>query len=185
MPLHRTTARASYNPGPGTISHPPPLPLPPHCRRVALPCSGALCCPYTAPPLDQLDPRPALITHPPSLRLVWDQLVPDQGLAPVDQHALRCCCLALRDASTAWIDSMRIQVLPNATRPALITRALAQLSRFPHRAAMHKLAWSYECEEDDHDAYEQARGLVPAFMLRARNQLAFLRSFTLTSVVST
>ena len=130
--------------------------------------------------------RSELLGLPPEvLRLIWDQLVPDQGRAPVDQHALRCCCRTLRDASTAWIDSMRIQVQPHATQSALITSALAQLSRFPHRAAMHKLAWSYVCVEGDHDANEQARGLVPAFMLRAHNQLAFLRSFTLKSKVST
>lgn len=66
-----------------------------------------------------------------------------------------------------------------------LTSAPAQLSRFQHQAAMHKLAWSYMCVEGDHYAFKQPRGQVTVFMVLMHNQLAFLRSFTLMSALST
>lgn len=153
-------------------------------------------------------PAPAaLLCLPPELlHTVWCCLGGPyfDSYALADQHALRCSCRALRDASTQWIDSMRVATscvdqadLPPAaqqaphrrrapqpvepTAPA--TPALKQLSRFPASAVLRKLEWShrhdttYEYSDELEALSPCLRSQLPAFLFQSRNRLACLSSF--------
>ena len=71
---------------------------------------------------------------------VWDELHADGELPNAHQNALRCTCKALRDATSAWIHQLDIEV---ETRNGHEDRAWVdsmdqieeQLSRF-HKAAV-------------------------------------------------
>lgn len=108
------------------------------------------------------------------LRLVWDALK-STAMLPSDpqpsQHALRCTCRAMRDASTHWIDGMVIETYSHTPQTDV---ALVQLERFPLAAHMKCMLW----EASDRDLEEDDSGTaavdVSTFFLRGAARLAHL-----------
>lgn len=81
------------------------------------------------------------------LGLVWQQLRVEDGARTANkhQHALRCTCRAMRDASSPFIEHMQLDVKLYSTRDnpgawdTAIGQLQVQLERFPKAAVLRSL----------------------------------------------
>lgn len=108
---------------------------------------------------------------------VWDELRADGELPNAHQHALRCTCKALRDATNAWIHQLDIEVITRHGHEdwawvESMEQIEEQLSRFPKAAVMHGL--NLTCTLNEGIMPEIVSGLV----MKAGQRLAGLRKLT-------
>jgi hypothetical protein len=133
----------------------------------------------------------SLLSLPPELlRLVWDALRPS-GARAHDQHALRCACTQLRDATMPFITALRVHIdseemeivePQGATEEARMLReARRQLAAFPAAATSTSFSWTCWGENSNNGDITPfvCPELLPAFCLGARGRLAAVRTLTL------